>query len=81
MSVELGQILLERDFSMIVDYPMKTKNTLSRGELEDICQHVLGQNVPNETVRFIVKSLDNKYFLVMYIKPWDKFLWNKMKVR
>ena len=81
MSIELGQILEERDFSLAVDYPVATGTGLSRSELESICQSVIGQPVPNNSVRFRVKSADNKYFLVEYIKPWDKFLWKRMGVR
>ena len=81
MGIEIGQILLERDFRMSVDYQNNLGNTLSRGELEDICTHVLGQSTPDNSCRFRVKSLDNKYFIVEYVKSWDKFLWVKSKVR
>ena len=81
MSIELGQILEERDFSLAVEYPMNLGNTLSRGELEDICSLVIGQSTPNNSVKFIVKGLDNKYFLVYYIKKWDKFLFEKVTAR
>ena len=81
MSIELGQILLERDFSLAVDYTSSTGNNLSRAELEDICNHVMGQPTPDNSVRFRVKTSDNKYFLVEYIKPWDKYLYEKMTVR
>jgi len=81
MSVEIQQILEERDFSLAVDYPRDTGNNLSRAELEDICMYVIGQTVPNNTVSFRVKTADNKYFLIEYIKIWDKFLYEKMTAR
>jgi len=81
MDIELGQILEERDFSLTIDYPSNLGNTLSRGELEDITNMVIGQPIPNNTVRFVVRGLDNKYFLVYYVKPWDKFLWERLTAR
>jgi len=79
--IEIGQVLLEHDFRMNVECPYNLGNTLSRGELEDICNLAIGQPTPDNSVRFRVKSLDNKYFTVEYVKPWDKFLWTKAKVR
>ena len=81
MSIEINKILEERDFSLVIEYPNNTGNRLSRAELEDICQLVIGQPTPNNNVRFIVKSLDDKYFNVMYIKSWDKFLYDKVVAR
>jgi len=78
MGAEIKDILERNDFSIKVDYPVKVKNTLSRGELEDIVEFVTGNPIPENDVKFIIKSLDNKYFLVEYIKSWDKFLWKKM---
>ena len=81
MGIEIGQILLERDFRMNVEYLNNLGNTLSRAELEDICLQTIGQEVPNNSCKFRVKSLDNKYFVVEYVKPWDKFLWKKFGSR
>jgi len=81
MGIEIGQILEERDFSLAIDYPQSTGNNLSRAELEDISNMVIGQPTPNNSVKFIVKSADDKYFLVYYIKAWDKFLYEKLTKR
>ncbi len=79
--MELGQILIERDFGMVIDYPVSLGNTLSRSELEDICTAAIGQSTPNNNVRFTVHSLDDKWFVVYYFKDFDKFIFERYTAR
>jgi len=79
--MELSTILEENDFTLVVDYNQATGNTLSRGELEDIVFYAIGQSTPDNNVRFIVTTLDDKYFLVLYLKDKDKFLFEKLTAR
>ena len=79
--MELNTILEENDFTLVVDYTQVTGNSLSRTELEDIVFYAIGQSVPDNNVRFIVTTLDDKYFLVLYLKDKDKFLFEKMTAR
>ena len=79
--MELNTILEENDFTLVVDYTQVTGNSLSRTELEDIVFYAIGQSVPDNNVRFIVTTLDDKYFLVLYLKDKDKFLYEKLTAR
>jgi hypothetical protein len=79
--MEIGQILLERDFSAVVNYSQSVGNNLSRAEHEHICQEFLGTTIPANNIRYIVKGLDDKYFFVTYLKDHDVFLHEKLTAR
>ena len=78
---EIQTILEENDFSLVVEHSGATANNLSRAECEAIVQEYLGQPTPNRTVRFIVHTADDKWFLIFYIKQADKFLYEKLTAR
>jgi hypothetical protein len=79
--MDLVNILRDNDFSRVIDYPNNLGNGLSRGECEDICQQEFGVSIPRKTVRFLVRGADDKYFFVVYVKDWDKFLFEKLTAR
>jgi len=79
--MEIKNILERNTFTITVEYPQNTGNTLSRTEIEDIVFSEIGQNIPDNDVKFFVHTLDNKFFEIQYLKGYDKFLWNKAKVR
>ena len=76
--MELSAILHDHDFTAVVEYSGNTGNNLSRGELESICTEAIGQSTPDNTVRFIVHTADDKWFLVLYVENADKFLYEKL---
>ena len=78
---EIKTILEENDFSLVVEYSGDSNNTPNRAKLEDFVQEYLGQSTPNRTVRFIVHTANDKWFLIFYIKEADKFLYEKLTAR
>ena len=79
--MEIRQILEENDFSLVVEHSGATGNNLSRAECEAIVNQEIGQPTPERTMRFIVHTADDKWFLVFYIKQADKFLYEKLTAR
>ena len=78
---ELQNIMEENDFSLVVEYSGSMSNTPNRAKIEDVVQEVIGQPVPNRTMRFIVHSDNDKWFLIWYTKDQDKFLFEKLTAR
>jgi len=79
--MELRDILVENNFDLVVDYPNNTGNQLSKAELRDICQVAIGQDRPNNNVRFIVRTADDKRFVVYYTADNQEFLYEKLTRR
>jgi len=79
--MELAAILNEMDFTPFIEYNGNLGNGLSRSECESIVNSVIGQNTPNNDYKFLVKSTDDKYFVVFYVKSIDKFLFEKLTAR
>ena len=79
--MELSSILEDHDFSRVVEYSGRTGTTLSRWELEDICQQAIGTPTPLANAKSLVHTSDDKWFLVIYILRADKFLYEKLTVR
>jgi len=69
------------DYTKVFDYSQSTGNTLSRAELEDICQEHLGVNTPNNNIAFVVCTADDKWFIVRYVHSHDKFIYEKLSAR
>ena len=78
---EIKDILEHNDFSLVVEHSGATGNNLSRAECEAIVNQEIGQSTPDRTMKFVVHTADNKWFLVYYIKQADKFLYEKMTAR
>ena len=78
---ELRGILEHNELSLIVEHSGATGNSLSRAECEAIVNEAIGQSVPNNNVKFIVHTADNKWFVVWYAKQADKFLYEKLTAR
>jgi len=79
--MELKTILEENDFTLVVESSQDTGNNPSRSKLETICNEAIGQSTPTRSVRFIVHTNDDKWFLVLYIESADKFLYEKLTAR
>ena len=79
--MEIKNILERNTFTITVEYPQNTGNTLSRAEIEDIVFSEIGQNIPDNDVLFYVHTLDNKWFRLQYIKTQNTLLWEKLKAR
>ena len=79
--MELRDVFAIEDLTPKFDYNQSTGNNLSRGELEDICNVFLGISVPAKGFKFVVKTADDKVFLVAYIKDWDLFAYEKLTTR
>ena len=79
--MDIRLILEEHDFSRVIEHSGAVGRGLSRAECEAIVQEAIGQPTPNNTVKFIVHTADDKWFLVYYIKSADKFLYEKLTAR
>ena len=78
---EIKDILEHNDFSLVVEHSGATGNSLSRAECEAIVNQEIGQPTPERTMKFVVHTADNKWFLVYYIKQADKFLYERMTAK
>ena len=78
---ELRDIIEHNEFSLVVEHSGATGNQLSRAECEAIVNQAIGQPTPDRTVKFIVHTADNKWFVVWYVKQADKFLYEKLTAR
>jgi hypothetical protein len=56
-------------------------NTPSRDKFENLMQLVYGVSTPPKNLQFIVKTTDNKYYMVFYTVLHDKFLYEKLGKR
>jgi hypothetical protein len=56
-------------------------NTPSRQKFENLIQLVYGRSTPTKNLEFIVKTTDDKYFMVFYTVAHDKFLYEKLAKR
>ena len=79
--IEIKDILEHNDFSLVVEHSGATGNNLSRAECEAIVNQAIGQDTPDNTLKFVVHTADDKWFLVYYIKSADKFLYEKLTAR
>ena len=79
--MEIRNILEENDFSLVVEHSGATGNNLSRAECEAIVQQEMGYPIPQNNVKFIVHTADDKWFVVWYAKAQDKFLYEKLTAR
>ena len=79
--MEIRDILEHNDFSRVIEYPQATGRHLSRFECEDMVNSVIGAPVPNNNVKFIVHTADDKWFVIWYAKEQDKFLYEKLTAR
>ena len=79
--MEIKTILEENDFSLVIEYNGSLGNNPNRGDFESVVNQVIGQDTPDRTMRFLVHSNNNKWFLVFYVKDQDKFLYEKLTAR
>jgi hypothetical protein len=56
-------------------------NTPSRAKFENLMQLVYGVSTPPKNLEFIVKTTDDKYYIVFYTVQHDKFLYEKLAKR
>ena len=78
---EIRDILEHNDFSLVVEHSGATGNNLSRAECEAIVNQEIGQSIPDNNVKFIVHTADDKWCVVWYAKAQDKFLYEKLTAR
>ena len=79
--MELSRILEENDFSKVLEYSGTTGNNPSRADFEDMVYEAVGHPTPNNTMRFIAHTANDKWFFVYYVKDADKFLYEKLTAR
>ena len=79
--MEIKNILKNEDFTLVVEYSKNLPNTPSRSKLEDVVQEAIGKTVPDNTVKYLVHSANDKWFLVYYVKDADVFLFEKLTAR
>ena len=78
---ELKDILEHNDFSLVIEYNGDVGRQLSRAECEAIVEQAIGQTTPDNNVRFVVHTANDKWFLIFYIESADKFLYEKLTAR
>ena len=79
--IEISKILSENDFSRVIEYNNDVGRQLSRTECEAIVQEAIGKPIPDNNVRFLVHTANDKWFLIIYVKNADKFLYEKLTAR
>jgi hypothetical protein len=79
--MEIGQLGMIEDLTPVFESNEDWTNTPSRAKFENLIQLVYGQPTPTYDLQFIVKTTDNKFFFVHYVKQYDKFLYEKLAKR
>jgi hypothetical protein len=79
--MEIGQLMMERDFTPVFESNEDWTNTPSRAKFENLINMVYGQATPDKNLKFIVYTTDDKFFFVYYLKDYDKFLYEKLAKR
>jgi hypothetical protein len=82
---EIKTILERNDFTEKINYSGSLGNTPSRAKINDMIAEwtngsILDGQLPRD-VRFLVKDDDGKWFLFMYYKPEDTYLFEKLTHR
>ena len=78
---ELRDILEHNELVLVVEHNGATGNVLLRAECEAIVNQEMGYPIPQNNVKFIVHTADDKWFVVWYVKDADKFLFEKLTAR
>jgi hypothetical protein len=85
MSIEIKDIIEKNDFIVKVPYSKSLGNAPSRTKINDMVAEwtngVILDGKLTQNSRFLAVGTDNKWFLMMYYKADDVYLFEKMTKR
>ena len=79
--IDIKQVMLEEDVQPHFDYGYNLGRNPSRGKLETMCEALYGSLVPPKDARFTVRDLEGDWFIIIYNKTHDEFVFEKLTVR
>ena len=79
--MDIRDVFLRESFEPVFEFSGNTGNGLSRNECEAISQEAYGSTTPPRNIKAIIHTADDKWFLLLYFKTQDKFLFEKLTPR
>jgi hypothetical protein len=78
--MRISQYMMDESPKPVFESNEDWTNTPSRAKFENLMNLVYGQ-MPTKNLEFIVKTTDDKYYMVFYTVLHDKFLYEKLAKR